>query len=135
MLTDEDRLQLARMSQGGSPRLAERARIVLACAEPAAGNAGVAVRLGLTTGTVRKWRSRFARAGLDGLADHDRPGRPKAGLALTSAERDQLMRWARQAQLLRPRGGRHHDDLDVLITDRAGTAARPPRVQRGQPLR
>ncbi len=98
MLTDEDRLQLARMSQDGSPRLAERARIVLACAEPAAGNTGVAGRLGLTTGTVRKWRSRFAQAGLDGLADHDRPGRPKAGLALTSAERDQLMRWARRAK-------------------------------------
>ena len=98
MLTDEDRLQLARMSQGGSPRLAERARIVLACAEPAAGNTGVAVRLGLTTGTVRKWRSRFAQAGLDGLADHDRPGRPKGGLALTSAERDQLVRWARRAK-------------------------------------
>ncbi len=98
MLTDEDRLQLARMLQGGSPRLAERARIVLACAEPAAGNTGVAVRLGLTAGTVRKWRSRFAQAGLDGLADHDRPGRPKGGLALTSAERDQLMRWARRAR-------------------------------------
>jgi transposase len=97
MLNDEDRLQLARLLQGG-PRLAERARIVLACAEPAAGNAGVAVRLGLTTGTVRKWRSRFAQAGLDGLADHDRPGRPKAGLALTSAERDQLVRWARRAK-------------------------------------
>ena len=98
MLTDEDRIQLARLSQGGSPRLAERARIVLACAEPTAGNTGVAVRLGLTTDTVRKWRSRFAQAGLDGLADHDRPGRPKAGLALTSAERDQLMRWARRAK-------------------------------------
>jgi transposase len=98
MLTDDDRFQLARMSQGGSPRLAERARIVLACAEPAAGNTGVALRLGLTTGTVRKWRSRFAQAGLYGLADHDRPGRPKAGLALTSAERDQLMRWARRAK-------------------------------------
>jgi transposase len=98
MLTDEDRIQLARLSQGGSPRLAERARIVLACAEPAAGNTGVAVRLGLTTDTVRKWRSRFAQAGLDGLADHDRPGRPKAGLALTSAEHDQLMRWARRAK-------------------------------------
>ena len=97
MLTDEDRLQLARLLQGG-PRLAERARIVLACAEPVAGNAGVAVRLGLTIGTVRKWRSRFAQAGLDGLADHDRPGRPKAGLALTSAERDQLVRCPRRAR-------------------------------------
>ena len=98
VLTDDDRIELARLSQGGSPRLAERARIVLACAEPAAGNTGVAAELGLTTDTVRKWRARFAEAGLDGLADHDRPGRPKAGLDLTGGERDQLVRWARRAK-------------------------------------
>ncbi len=98
VLTDDDRIELARFSQGGSPRLAERARIVLACAESAAGNAGVAAQLGLTTDTVRKWRTRFAEAGLDGLADHDRPGRPKAALALTDGERDQLIRWARRAK-------------------------------------
>src|ERR1039457_7245605 len=98
VLTDDDRIELARLSQGGSPRLAERARIVLACAESAAGNTGVAAELGLTTGTVRKWRARFAEAGLDGLADHDRPGRPKAGLDLTGGERDQLVRWARRGE-------------------------------------
>ena len=48
--------------------------------------------------TVRKWRRRFAEAGLGGLADHDRPGRPVAGLVLTGAERDQLARWARRAR-------------------------------------
>ncbi len=47
--------------------------------------------------TVRKWRRRFAEEGLAGLADHDRPGRPVAGLVLTGAERDQLTRWARRA--------------------------------------
>src|ERR1035438_6647208 len=98
VLTDDDRTGLARLSQGGSARLAERARIVLACAEAGSGNAGVAAGLGLTTDTVRKWRTRFADAGLDGLADHDRPGRPKAGLALTGGERDQLIRWARRAK-------------------------------------
>src|SRR5216683_7133140 len=97
-LTDDDRIELARLSQEGSARLAERVRIVLACAESAAGNAGVAAELGLTTDTVRKWRARFAEAGLDGLADHDRPGRPKAGLALADGERDQLVRWARRAK-------------------------------------
>ena len=78
--------------------LAERARIVLACAEPGSGVARVAADLGLTRMTVRKWRTRFAEAGLGGLADHDRPGRPVAALALTSAERDQLVRWARRAK-------------------------------------
>ena len=36
--------------------------------------------------------------------------------------------------LLRPGPGRRDDDLDVLVTDQAGTASRPPRVQRRQPL-
>jgi transposase len=98
VLTDDDRVELVRLSQGGSPRLAERARIVLACAGNPAGNAGVAAQLGLTTDTVRKWRTRFVQGGLDGLADHDRPGRPKAGLVLTEAEYGQLTRWARRAK-------------------------------------
>ncbi len=98
MLTDDDRVRLARLSREGSPRLAERARIVLACAGPAAGNMGVAAQLGLSADTVRNWRTRFAEAGLDGLADHDRSGRPKAGLALTGGERDQLIRWARRTK-------------------------------------
>src|SRR5207237_9665456 len=96
-LADEDRAELARWSQGGSPMLAERARIVLASAEPGSGVAGVAAELGLSRMTVRKWRRRFTEAGLGGLAGHDRPGRPVAGLALTGAERDQLVRWARRA--------------------------------------
>ena len=77
--------------------LAERARIVLACAEPGSGVARVAAELGSTRMTVRKWRRRFAEDGLAGLADHDRPGRPVAELVLTGQERDQLTRWARRA--------------------------------------
>ena len=78
--------------------LAERARIVLACAEPGSGVARVAAGLGLSRMTVRKWRRRFAEAGLGGLADHDRPGRPVAVLVLTGAERSELVRWARRAR-------------------------------------
>ena len=78
--------------------LAERARIVLACAEPGSGVARVAAELGSTRMTVRKWRRRFAEDGLAGLADHDRPGRPVAQLVLTGEERDQLTRWARRAK-------------------------------------
>src|SRR5271169_6823325 len=72
VLTDEDRAELVRWSQGRLPWLAERERIVLACAEPGSGVAGV--------------------------ADHDRPGRPVAELVLTGEERDQLTRWARRAK-------------------------------------
>src|SRR5205814_5863032 len=95
VLADEDRAELARWSQGGSPMLAERARVVLACAEPGSGVARVAAQRGLSRMTVRKWRRRFAEAGLGGLAGHDRPGRPVTGLALTGAERGELARWAR----------------------------------------
>src|SRR6516164_5460761 len=96
-LSGEERAELARWSQGRLPWLAERARIVLACAEPGSGVARVAAQLGSTRMTVRKWRRRFAEEGLAGLADHDRPGRPVADLVLTGAERDQLTRWARRA--------------------------------------
>src|SRR5689334_22359044 len=98
VLTDEDRAELVRWSQGRLPMRAERARIVLACAEPGSGVARVAAELGSTRMTVRRWRRRFAEQGLAGLADHDRPGRPVAELVLTGAERDQLTRWARRAK-------------------------------------
>jgi transposase len=98
-LSDEDRAELGRLAASGPARLAERARIVLACAGPAAGgNSGVAAELGLSADTVRKWRERFTASGMTGLSDSPRPGRPKAGLALTDAERAQLTRWARQAK-------------------------------------
>jgi len=67
VLTDEDRAELARWSDGSSPMLAERARIVLACAEPGSGVAREAAELGSTSMTVRKWRRRFAEDGLAGL--------------------------------------------------------------------
>src|SRR5215469_13053539 len=100
VLTDEDRAVLVRWSRGSSPMLAERARIVLASAEPGSGVARVAAQLGPARMTVRKWRRRFAEEGLAGLADHDRPGRPVAELVLTGEERDQLTRWAKTSQAL-----------------------------------
>jgi transposase len=49
-------------------RLALRAAVILGVAE-GLGNAAVAVRVGVRLATVSKWRGRFARAGLAGLAD------------------------------------------------------------------
>jgi transposase len=98
VLTDDERDQLVRWSRGASPRLAVRARIVLACAEPGVVYQRLAADLGVTEMTVGKWRRRFAGARLEGLADGERPGRPKAGLVLTDAERDQLTRWSRRAK-------------------------------------
>ena len=51
--------------------LAERARIVLACAEEGgvAPLTRVAARTGISRESVRKWRARFAEHRVDGLAD------------------------------------------------------------------
>lgn len=80
-----------------APRFAERARIVLACADGAP-NARVATQIGVTVATVRKWRGKFAAQRLAGLADAARIGRPKADLVLSQDERAQLERWARRAK-------------------------------------
>jgi transposase len=57
-------------------RLAQRAHIVLGCAEGLE-NRQVARRLRITDQTVCKWRERFRRARLEGLADEPRPGAPR----------------------------------------------------------
>ncbi|GDY75335.1 hypothetical protein SAV31267_048200 [Streptomyces avermitilis] len=75
VLSDAER----RMLQGWARRrttaqgLALRARIVLACADGGS-NTAVAARMGVNRGTVTKWRARFLRDRLDGLADEPRPG-------------------------------------------------------------
>ena len=56
--------------------LADRARIVLACAEGVQ-NQQVAMDLGFNKATVGKWRRRFIESGLDGLYDEPRPGTPR----------------------------------------------------------
>jgi transposase len=89
-LSDEDREELERLARSRDRRLAERAGIVLACAESADGNSGVAAELGLSVETVRKWRGRFTVLGPGGLSDSPRPGRRKTGLVLIGAEREQL---------------------------------------------
>ncbi|MCX4803223.1 IS630 family transposase [Streptomyces sp. NBC_01214] len=81
----------------GGPRLAERARVVLACAEGLP-TIRVAEKCGVTADTARKWRSRFAARRMAGLADAPRPGRRKAELVLSEDERAQLTRWARRAK-------------------------------------
>ena len=62
-----------------SQALALRAKIVLACGRGLS-NKQVAVELGVTEGTVARWRRRFIAKGLDGLADESRPGRPPSVL-------------------------------------------------------
>jgi transposase len=56
--------------------LAQRARIVLACATGAS-NIAVAARLSVSGQMVGKWRARFVARRLDGVLDEPRPGTPR----------------------------------------------------------
>lgn len=55
-----------------SVQLAQRAKIILLCAEEI-GTGEVAKQVGVTPSTVSKWRKRFAQRGVDGLSDLPRP--------------------------------------------------------------
>lgn len=57
--------------------MASRARIVLACADGLA-DWDVARECGVSVQTVAKWRRRFLREGVDGLADRPRSGAPRS---------------------------------------------------------
>ena len=60
----------------GPAGLAARARVVLLAADGLA-NYEIAELVGMTRPTVNRWRSRYAERGIAGLADEQRPGRPK----------------------------------------------------------
>jgi transposase len=78
VLSDAERASLKALSRKrtASQSLAERARVVLACADEGgvAPLARVAARTGVSRETVRKWRVRFAQGRMDALADAPRPG-------------------------------------------------------------
>jgi transposase len=78
VLSDEEREVLERWARRpkSAQALALRCRIVLGAADGESSK-DIAARLGCATQTVGRWRGRFARAGLDGLHDEPRPGRPR----------------------------------------------------------
>lgn len=73
---DLDLLKRMTRSRTSEVRMAERAKIVLACIE---GNRNdeVARDLGVRPNTVGLWRRRFADCGIAGLSDKHRSGKPK----------------------------------------------------------
>jgi transposase len=78
LLRDGDHEQLTRLVRASSARagLAQRARIVLLASEGML-NADIAERVGVSRPTVNRWRTRYADAGVAGLVDEVRPGRPR----------------------------------------------------------
>lgn len=78
ILTEDERETLERWARRrtSAQALALRCRIVLACAEGDP-NGQVAARLGVSRGTVARWRNRFIERRLDGLHDEPRPGAPR----------------------------------------------------------
>ena len=97
VLSEDERAELGRQAGLPGRRRADRARIILACAEGMS-NAGAAQALGVAVKSVSKWRRKFAEQRLAGLEDAAPIGRPKADLVLEEAERAQLIRWARRAK-------------------------------------
>lgn len=81
-ITGEERAELERRAQGDgrSRRKVQRAQIVLLAAEGVP-NRQIARVVGLNQNQVGMWRKRFAAAGLAGLDDRPRPGRPRRALA------------------------------------------------------
>ncbi|MBX9399651.1 IS630 family transposase, partial [Streptomyces sp. TRM72054] len=97
VLSEDERVELVRRAGLPDRRTAERARIILACADGMS-NAGAAQSVGAGVKTVRKWRGKFASERLAGLEDEGPIGRPKSELVLTEDERAQLVRWSRRAK-------------------------------------
>jgi transposase len=97
VLSVDERAELVRRAGLPGHWRADRARIILACAEGMS-NAGAAQALGVAVKSVSKWRRQFAAERLAGLEDAAPVGRRKADLVLDEAERAQLIRWARRAK-------------------------------------
>lgn len=85
-LTDDERARLEAMTRPTTQaRMLLRAKIVLAAAGGAA-NTTIAEQQQVHVDTVRKWRSRFWRRRLAGLADAQRSGRPRRFTAMQTVQ-------------------------------------------------
>jgi transposase len=89
VLSDDERRTLENWSRRRrtAQGVAMPARIVLACAEGRS-NLAVAVRLGVSRGTVTTSRARFLAGRLDGRHDEPRPGVPRA---ITDAQVEEVL--------------------------------------------
>src|SRR2546430_11247336 len=74
VLSEDERAELVRRAGGPGRWRADRARIILACADWMS-NAGAAQALGVAVKSVSKWRRQFAAERLAGRGEPP-PGRP-----------------------------------------------------------
>ena len=90
MLTADEREVLERWARRPktAQALAQRARIVLACATEQT-NGDIAQAAGMARQTVGRWRARFVEKRLPGLLDEPRPGAPRT---ITDAEVERVVR-------------------------------------------
>jgi transposase len=102
VLSDAEREQLASWARRrtSAQALAQRSRIVLACAD-GADNTTVAARERVSAATVGRWRARFVRDRLDGLVDEPRPGRPRT---ITDSQVDAVITRTLESE---PKGATH----------------------------
>src|SRR6059036_2996139 len=89
VLTAEERQTLEQWARRPTTAqgLAQRARLVLACASTKT-NGEIAATAGVTRQTVGRWRHRFVRKRLPGLLDEPRPGAPRK---ITDAEVERVI--------------------------------------------
>src|SRR2546430_17690109 len=86
VLSEDERAELVRRAGGPGRWRADRARIILACAEGMP-DAAAAQALGVAVKSVSKWRRQFADQRLAGLEDAAPGGRRQAELGLAGGGR------------------------------------------------
>jgi transposase len=128
-LTDDEAAAVRRLahSRTAAARLVERARIVWLSAQGES-VAAIAAALGCSAGTVRRRLRRFDAAGLDGLDDAARSGRPptynaeEIGAVVAAALTD-------PRTLGLPFGCWTYDRLAAYLDETAGVPIRRSRIQ------
>ena len=110
-LTDVERGELESLARRArsAPALAQRARMVLSCAD-GQDNKAVARRVRVAPATVGKWRRRFLEQRVAGLLDEPRPGAPRQ---ITDAQiEDVIVRTLEST----PRGATHWSTREMART-------------------
>jgi len=134
-LTEKERLELKLLAQQSeeNPRLAQRARIILA-SDAGASNVETAHQEGTSTPTVIRWRNRFLQERVAGLQDKGRPGRPQypshKPWSLSEDDRQVLERLARRPNSSQKLAQRARIVLEVASGTKDQPAARRLKVSR-----